>query len=409
MGFTVLAVSYTPLLFRILYDYATPAKTFSKMITDAAFISFAWLIVSGFRQGYLRSLFTPNMLGKVHNTLGLVAAYLVILHPMAVSMLYKDWTVVLPFISGYGLLVALGSISLLLLVLTVIASHIIRKKYYEIWNLLHYLNYVFFVMIFIHGLVSLPLRTPTGIYYIFLFSFCTVAMLTKFFFDLKWLSFKSRIIDNRKVADNIYNITFAVKPTLLRMWEPGQYVMLGVSRMGDNHPMSLSRINEDSAEVTFKVVGNFTRVLSHLKKDNHMFITGAYGTLYKVVKDTTAPLVFIAGGIGITPFRSIISHELENYPDREIHLFFCAKDESSFAFNEDFMQLAVTHKNFHYLEVCEATAGYLTIKTLQQHLTEFSNKQFFICGPDAMREALMEQLEDVGVSKDDIAYEEFGY
>jgi hypothetical protein len=68
------------------------------MIVDTSYISFAWLILSGFRQGAVRRLLSQSLHGKFHNYLGYVAVTGVLLHPLAYIFLWNDWRIIFPFL-----------------------------------------------------------------------------------------------------------------------------------------------------------------------------------------------------------------------------------------------------------------------------------------------------------------------
>lgn len=410
-AFSLIGLSYAPILFRLTMHYPSASVIALKMLTDVAFISFCWLLFTGFRQGIMRRLFNENLLGKFHITLGLVAACLVLVHPIGIALLYSDWTIIIPFVHPYGVLVSLGSIALLLLTVTVVSSHLIRQSHYDLWNLLHYLNYVFFILIFIHALSALPLRTPIGIYYVILFGIGTLVMITKFLFDLELLSLKTSIRDMKLIATDTYSLRFPVPADLLKTWQAGQYVMVGLTRFGDNHPMSLSDIDLKTmtAEVTFKVFGNFTQLLCQKTNDDILYVAGSYGRLYHALQNTHHPLVFIAGGIGITPFRSIITDQLRTSPNREIYLLYCAQDESFLAFHDDFIQIAQTNPQFHYKAVRTNTDGYITAGMIGVHVLNVTDKEYYLCGPTNMMSASQTILQTLGVPKSKIHIEEFGY
>lgn len=417
LGFIILGLSYLPMLWRFTYNYQPFEKTYLKLAADAAFISFTWLIISGFRQGYFRLIFTPGALSAFHNHLGLWSIALLIFHPVGNAILRDDWWIFIPFANESGMLLSFGAIAFILLIIIIVTSLTLRKLHYDLWNVSHYLTYVFYVLIFAHSFISLDLTSPTAIYYFILFGLASIAVITKILFDLEVLSFKSDIIELRKVADSTYNVVFSVPSNVHSTWRPGQYVMIGLKRFGDNHPFSISRINaNNTVEATFKVFGNFTNLLANATAGDRIFVAGAYGGTYHDVESSKKDLVLIAGGIGITPFRAIIHNELNKPSKRDLYLFYCVKSPDFLAFNDEFTALAKQYSHFHYIQVCElqpppnAKSGYITIDTIEEALSGDLQRAFFLaCGPGPMMTSIKTLLKKAGVKSRDISLEEFSY
>lgn len=416
IGFIILGISYLPVLLRFTYHYQPFEKTFVKIAADAAFISFTWLIISGFRQGYFRLVFSPNALSTFHNHMGVWSMALLIFHPVGNAVLRDNWWIFIPFAHGNTTLLSLGAVAFILLILIIISSLTLRKINYDLWNASHYLTYVFYLLVFIHSFITLDVTSPTAIYYYVLFSLASIATITKLLFDLEVLSFRSKMISVTEVADTTFNIVFTVPKNLHAIWQPGQYVMIGLKRFGDNHPFSISRINDNgTVEVTFKVFGTFTDALSKLTAADKIFVAGAYGNIHHDVENTKKDLVFVAGGIGITPFRAIIHDQLINSLGRDIYLFYCVKSPAYLAFDEEFVELTKLYPNFHYKQVCEldpppgADKGYISIATIKKAVGELDSAYYFACGPGPMMKIIKGMLKKAGVRSTEISLEEFSY
>lgn len=413
LGFTIIAISYLPILFRFWY-YDDFYVIGVKMITDIAFINFGWLIITGFRQGFGAWLLTPNRLMQFHNKLGIYSGILLLLHPIGVALHYGDWKILFPFIHQYGLLVSIGSVAFGLLILIIVSSITIRQTHYDIWRIVHYLPYIFFGLVFIHALTSLPLHTATGIYYMLWVILAGVATGLKILFGLKLLSFKTSIQSITQVARETYNIKFKVPPALHALWKPGQYTMLAFQRWQYNHPFSISKINHDhTAEITFKILGNFSADLAQQTVGKNLYVTGAYGSENKLFEDTD--IVYIAGGIGITPYRSMIHDQLQRNTEHTIYLFYCVRSQEYLAFDDEFKKLAQQYPQFHYITISQVPhaeiihTGYMTKEILEKYLPTVRNKYYFVCGPGPMLAHVQQLLKETGIPADRIHLESFEY
>lgn len=135
--------------------------------------------------------------------------------------------------------------------------------------------------------------------------------------------------------------------------------------------------------------------------------------------DDSAPPVFIAGGIGITPILSMLKATLAEHPDRVAHLFYGVRNGQDHAFKTDLSQLAQARPAFdlHVLYADPAAGdvlgqdydqrGFISLDLLKQTLP-YGRHAFYICGPDPMMKALIPALLGWGVAGADIHRESFG-
>ena len=163
----------------------------------------------------------------------------------------------------------------------------------------------------------------------------------------------------------------------------------------------------------------FKRVLNAAPLGTEVKIQGPYG--YLILHGNAArPAVFLAGGIGITPFRSMILRAAEEKLDHRILLFYANRGPDDAAFLEELQ--ALQEKNPNYTSVLTMTAviqevqtwdgetGYITKEMLAKYIGELSGPMYYIAGPPRMVGAMQETLSRAGISDDDIRPEDFpGY
>lgn len=125
-------------------------------------------------------------------------------------------------------------------------------------------------------------------------------------------------------------------------------------------------------------------------------------------------LVFIAGGTGITPFMSMIREVLDKGIQRKIHLFYGANTLEEAIFNDELLAKAKKFSNFKYdLVISNPPADYDGLKGLidgkliKEELDDISRKTFYVCGPTAMYEFCLPELERLGISHKRIRREVF--
>ncbi len=133
----------------------------------------------------------------------------------------------------------------------------------------------------------------------------------------------------------------------------------------------------------------------------------------------TAPVVLIAGGIGITPLMSMLEWSLEHQPEREIWLFYGVRNGHELAMRQRLESQASRYANFH-LHLCFSDpqpgetagrdyhhAGRVSLDLLRR-LLPLKPFHFYICGPGPMMATMVEGLEDWGVPDAHIHFEAFG-
>jgi ferredoxin-NADP reductase len=151
----------------------------------------------------------------------------------------------------------------------------------------------------------------------------------------------------------------------------------------------------------------------------------AFGTKFKVSrprgsftlhKDVTRPAVFLAGGIGITPVRSILQSATQERLPHKLYLFYSNREADDAAFIEELQGLAAQNPNFtlvptvtgHKTLAWPYEKGHVSRDMLTRHLFLLNGPIYYIAGPSGMVTAMTELLNSSGVSQDDVRTEEFG-
>lgn len=132
-----------------------------------------------------------------------------------------------------------------------------------------------------------------------------------------------------------------------------------------------------------------------------------------------APVVLIAGGIGITPMLSMLNWCIAEQPGREVWLFYGVRHGRELVMQSHLETLAAAHPNFH-LQICFSDPqtgdiagrghrhrGRIAVDLLRMQLP-LKPYHFYICGPTPMLETLVPALEDWGVPDARIHFEAFG-
>src|SRR5712691_2466366 len=160
----------------------------------------------------------------------------------------------------------------------------------------------------------------------------------------------------------------------------------------------------------------FKRVASTLPIGAPFLIEGPYGNLI-LHRDIARPAVFLAGGIGITPFRSMIWHATEVGSAHRIFLFYSIRRLEEAAFLKELREIQELNPGFKFIPTIthpgeiphrwRGELGHITQPGRTKWLPDFQVPIFYIAGPPGMVTGMRQILGEVGVSDDDIRAEEF--
>ncbi len=163
----------------------------------------------------------------------------------------------------------------------------------------------------------------------------------------------------------------------------------------------------------------FKRVLRSATLPLAVKIEGPSGS-FVLHRKAEKPAVFLAGGIGITPFFSIIRDATHDRAPHQLYLFYGNRRPEDAAFLDTLIALPSQNSNFHFIATMsemekshrgwQGETGFIDKAMLTKHLPTLEGPIYYIAGPPAMVAAMRRMLTEAGVDEDDIRTEEFsGY
>jgi ferredoxin-NADP reductase len=163
----------------------------------------------------------------------------------------------------------------------------------------------------------------------------------------------------------------------------------------------------------------FKRVLRSGSLGMNLKVEGPSGS-FVLHRKVEKPAVFLAGGIGITPFLSIIRQATHENAAYQLYLFYSNRRPEDTAFLETLARTAKQNPKFHLIATMtemenshrewQGETGLINGEMLKRHLPSLQGTIYYIAGPPAMVAAMRRMLTEAGVDEDDIRTEEFsGY
>lgn len=194
-------------------------------------------------------------------------------------------------------------------------------------------------------------------------------------------------------------------------FRPGQFAFVEVEGKGWNepHPFTISSApGEDRLRFTMKVLGDWTRkVRKELQPGGTVQVRGPYGRF-----DTTKAgnkQIWLAGGIGLTPFLSEI-RAMEKGDARRIHLVYAAREAQDAIFLDELKERAVALGNVTLVPLFSDEGNFARVDMMKQKLPDpLDTYDYFMCGPKPMVDGIMADLKKEGVGRNKIHTEAFEF
>lgn len=192
----------------------------------------------------------------------------------------------------------------------------------------------------------------------------------------------------------------------------GQFAFIsfpGDRALAEPHPFTVSSApGEGRLRFSIKAAGDWTRRLAGaLQPGARARVDGCYGMFDYLAGGPRQ--VWIAGGIGVTPFLSWV-RSLDAAPTHSIAFVYAVRAESDALFWEEFAEAAARLERFRAFLNVSSRDGSLTLeKIAAQADGDLAEQHYYLCGPAAMTVSLTAQLRACGVPSRQIHFEEFNF
>lgn len=246
-------------------------------------------------------------------------------------------------------------------------------------------------------------------------------------------AYRAQIIEIRDEMADMYTLVLKPQTGLIdRQWPTfvaGQFIELMVEKDGartlrcfsiSSSPAYYDRTGFIELSIRIQQQGRITPwIRQQLARGSLVNISAAQGDFVlpeeMIYSQKPEKLLFIAGGSGITPFRSMLQQQAltqktqnKQSAELDIHLLYYSRNNQQIVFQQEFEQLQKEYPSITITFVDSEQDGFICAEHLQAYCSDFLQRTAFICGPSPMIQQTRKVLAEQGIEKEKINFEFFG-
>jgi predicted ferric reductase len=283
--------------------------------------------------------------------------------------------------------------------LALLALTLWKQFSYRLWRPLHRAMPVLYLLLVFHSVVLAPASywsQPIGLLLAALFTAGSIASVH---------SLTGRIGHKRRASGSVVAVRkpspdiIEVSCRLDGKWrghQPGQFAFVTFDASEGAHPFTIASADRGDHTVTFaiKALGDYTRTLARkLTEGRPVEVEGPYGRFKLSRTNNRARQIWVAGGIGITPFIAWLeSMQNEQTTEVSADLHYSVRNRMADPFVERVQNLCATLPKVQ-LHVYDKYSGPLSADTLAAELSVARRTEVWFCGPRSFADALREGLQ----------------
>ncbi|MCW4031206.1 MAG: FAD-dependent oxidoreductase [Candidatus Bathyarchaeota archaeon] len=225
----------------------------------------------------------------------------------------------------------------------------------------------------------------------------------------------------KEIIPRTYNVTSFRFPRPARLnYKAGQFFFITLKKDGEelnkHFSFSSSPTEKTHIEFTKKLSdSDFSTALKALKEGDWARIDAPYGKF--TFEGEYEKIGLLAGGIGITPLKSICRYCTDMRLSTKITLLYGNRTENDIAFRKELETMQKQNKNLKTLFILnepsgewKGATGLITAKMIEKQVPDFKETTFYTCGPPGMVKTMVKLVEQLGLPKTQLKFEYFtGY
>ena len=386
----------------------------------------------------------------LHNWTAYVAVLLAVIHPLLLlldpSTKFKLIDIIFPIHAPtQRLFVALGTVSLLALIVIILTTQkLIKKKIgFRTWKNIHLTAYIMALLFLVHGVVMDPQlkNRPLNLFDAekVVSELCLIILLAAVFFRVRYqikyqakqrrfhsLQVTKVIVETSDSKSFLFNIPDKLKKQF--SYTAGQFIIIKVEIDGKEYKRSYSLstcpYTDTKFQITVKrikdgIVSNYLN--DEIKAGYELLVFPPSGNFFiEPEQNVRKNYILFAGGSGITPVYSAIKTLLIKYPDNYVKLIYANRNPDAIIFYAVLETLKNSYSKRFFIThiVSDASAGWNGMKGQldsdkiklfleDQRIFPIANTEYYICGPSPFMELVEHELQNHGVPNEKLHLERF--
>lgn len=347
---------------------------------------------------------------QVHKYCGVIAGILILFHFFGVPKELPENAD--PLIMALVPSAPLGMVALIVLVLS-LAITLNRKIAYHRWRKPHKAMGLVYFLVIGHFMTAPSVFFERFNYSGLILIAAAIIGVSSYLYSMFGMNKKTGLKYKIVSANKLERATELVLSPIAEKLEfmPGQFAFLEIQgkTWNEPHPFTISSAtSDDNLRFTLKVLGDWTRkIRDDLEAGGEVIIRGPYGRFNSAKAGNKQ--VWVAGGIGITPFLSKLRSIKKDDP-REITLLYGVREQKEALFFDELKKLCKALPKTNIILLESNKGQFANVKDMKARLkSPLSSYDYFLCGPKPMLNAVKKDLKIEGVTRDKIHSEAFEF
>lgn len=356
-------------------------------------------------------------LWKIHHRLGAASFMLLLAHPLFLAFAASDVSlsaaVDVLFPSDEKMPAFFGWSALVIMMIFLAPTFaFFGQPRYQRWKWVHRISGAAVVLALVHTLMAGRTFPPPYDWFLWLALalLAATAIAYRFLFSRRLGRRRYRVAGVAHPANNVIELRLEAEGRPLR-YRAGQFVYLTpydrnlAAGYAEEHPYTLSSSPaEEHLRVAIKDLGDSSRALQHVTPGSSVRVEGPYGDFFP---ERFGRELWIAGGIGITPFLARARHLAATGETADVVLIFDVQDEARAMFCAELEALAKANNGFALVLHFFYLEGPLNREFLERHCPDFAERDAYLCGPLPLKTLAQQYLLEGGSNIERVYTEEF--
>jgi len=364
---------------------------------------------------------------RFHKAMAVFVTLLLISHPLIMAWTDPDWALITKAHQPWIIQIGRTAIVLLIILLIISLFRIVLRFEFQKWRLTHNIvGGIVLSLAFIHAFVQsgdLELNTVRAMIAALIAGGVAAYMYHMLVIPGISRRYAYTVASVKQETHNVWTLELR-PPEGMRIPEymPGQFHFITLFRQCgppvEEHPFTISSSPAARGYLasTIKESGDYTSTIGSTKPGDRAALQGPFGRFSYKVRQDEHDLVFIAGGIGITPLMSMLRFLRDTGSDVNVLLLYLNRTEKDIIFKDEIEDMEsgskprfkVNHILSKPDEDWNGETGFADRDKIERLVgSDVRAKSYYICGPAMMMGQVIRILLEIGVSESRIYYERF--